>query len=67
MLNEIKNPDLSFEQKIEKANEYADTFGMDENNRKGLQAFATSGLDGMMAHMIKESGGDYATMMAMYH
>ena len=41
--------------------------GMDEANKKGYEILATEGSSAMFAHMIKESGGDYSRMMAMYH
>ena len=63
----IQEPDVPVEKKREIANLYADKVGMDEANKKGYEILATEGSSAMFAHMIKESGGDYSRMMAMYH
>jgi hypothetical protein len=55
------------ETKREIANLYADKVGMDAANKKGFEVLATEGSSAMFAHMVKESGGDYSRMMAMYH
>jgi len=61
------DPDVPVENKKKIANLYAKQVGMDEANTKGLEVLATEGPRAMFAHMVKESGGDYSRMMAMYH
>lgn len=55
----------TIQEPVEKKN--AVKVGMDEANKKGLEVLITEGPEAMFAHMMKESGGDYYRMMAMYH
>lgn len=63
----IQEPNVPVETKREIANLYADKVGMDAANKKGFEVLATEGSSAVFAHMMKESGGDYSRMMAMYH
>lgn len=63
----IQAPNVPVETKREIANLYTDKVGMDAANKKGFEVLATKGSSAMFAHMVKESGGDYSRMMAMYH
>ena len=64
LMSSIQTPNEDNKQVV---HDYAKQVGMDEANTKGLEVLATEGPSAMFAHMVKESGGDYSRMMAMYH
>ena len=62
-----QSPDVPLEDKMKVIDAYAKAVGMDETNQKGLEVLAKGGPTAMFKHMRDSAGGDYATMMAMYH
>jgi hypothetical protein len=62
-----QSPDVPLEEKMKAIDSYAMAVGMDETNQKGLEVLAKGGPKAAFTHMVDSAGGDYATMMAMYH
>jgi hypothetical protein len=62
-----QSPDVPLEDKMNAIDAYAKAVGMDETNQKGFEVLAKDGPKAAFKHMVDSAGGDYATMMAMYH
>ena len=62
-----QSPDVPLEDKMKAIDSYAKSVGMDKNNQTGLEVLAKSGPEAMFKFMSDSAGGDYSTMMAMYH